>query len=326
MFGLEFSTVFLGMIAIAVFLLSQAFLVPTFGENRKARKRMDERLRGMASMDGTARKTSLVRKKYLTELSPLEQRLEALPGMDNLGKMIEQAGKETLAYRFVLTSLVIGAIAAAVAMLFTNMGVVAVLSGLGVGALPFLRLSRARSARLGKFEEQLPDALGTMSRALKAGYPFSETLKLVAEDLEEPVAKEFEITFNDVNYGGDLRVALEGLLVRVPSVTVMALVSAVMIQKETGGNLAELLDKLASVIRGRYKFQRKVKTLSAEGRMAAWVMSLFPFFIGGVLSIANPDLMPMLIYDPLGQKLIIGAFILMVIGIFWMQHIVRLDI
>jgi tight adherence protein B len=326
MFGLSFEVVFLVMIAVAVFLLSQAFLVPTFGENRQARKRMKNRLRELASTDGASRKTSLVRKKYLGELSPIQQRLESLPGMDNLGQMIEQAGMETPAHRLVLTSLAGGVITAAGVMLVTHKWSIAFIAGLGFTALPFLKLSKARAARLGKFEEQLPDALGIMSRGLKAGYPFSETLKLVTEDLDEPAAKEFEITFNDVNYGGDLRAALEGLLARIPSVTVMALVSAVMIQKETGGNLAELLEKLASVIRGRYKFQRKVKTLTAEGRMAAWVMSLFPFILGGILSLINPNLMPMLIYDPTGQKLIIAAFILMIIGIIWMQRIVRIDV
>jgi tight adherence protein B len=326
MFGLSFETVFLGMIAIAVFLLSQAFLVPTFGENRQARKRMQNRLREMARIGDSTGKTSLVRKKYLTELSPFQQRLESLPGMEHLGQMIEQAGKETPAHRLLLSSLVLGVITATAVMMLTNKWVVAIISGLVASAVPFLKLSKARANRLNKFEEQLPDALGMMSRGLKAGYPFSETLKLVSDDLVDPVAKEFEITFNDVNYGGDLRAALQGLLARIPSVTVMALVSAVMIQKETGGNLAELLDKLASVIRGRYKFQRKIKTLSAEGRLAAWVMSLFPFVLGGILSLINPDLMPMLIYDPTGQKLIIGAFVLMVIGIFWMQRIVRIDV
>ena len=326
MFGLSFETVFLGMIAIAVFLLSQAFLVPTFGENRQARKRMQNRLREMARIGDSTGKTSLVRKKYLTELSPFQQRLESLPGMEHLGQMIEQAGRETPAHRLLLSSLVFGAITATAVMMLTNKWVVAIISGLVASALPFLKLSKARANRLNKFEEQLPDALGIMSRGLKAGYPFSETLKLVSDDLDDPVAKEFQITFNDVNYGGDLRAALEGLLARIPSVTVMALVSAVMIQKETGGNLAELLDKLASVIRGRYKFQRKVNTLSAEGRLAAWVMSLFPFVLGGILSLINPDLMPMLIYDPTGQKLIVAAFVLMVIGIFWMQRIVRIDV
>ena len=326
MFGLSFETVFLGMIAIAVFLLSQAFLVPTFGENRQARKRMQNRLREMARIGDSTGKTSLVRKKYLTELSPFQQRLESLPGMEHLGQMIEQAGKETPAHRLLLSSLVLGVITATAVMMLTNKWVVAIISGLVASALPFLKLSKARANRLNKFEEQLPDALGMMSRGLKAGYPFSETLKLVSDDLDDPVAKEFQITFNDVNYGGDLRAALEGLLARIPSVTVMALVSAVMIQKETGGNLAELLDKLASVIRGRYKFQRKVNTLSAEGRLAAWIMSLFPFVLGGILSLINPDLMPMLIYDPTGQKLIVAAFVLMVIGIFWMQRIVRIDV
>jgi tight adherence protein B len=326
MFGLSFETVFLGMIAIAVFLLSQAFLVPTFGENRQARKRMQNRLREMARIGDSRGKTSLVRKKYLTELSPFQQRLESLPGMEHLGQMIEQAGRETPAHRLLLSSLMLGVITATAVMMLTNKWVVAIISGLVASAVPFLKLSKARANRLNKFEEQLPDALGMMSRGLKAGYPFSETLKLVSDDLVDPVAKEFEITFNDVNYGGDLRAALQGLLARIPSVTVMALVSAVMIQKETGGNLAELLDKLASVIRGRYKFQRKIKTLSAEGRLAAWVMSLFPFVLGGILSLINPDLMPMLIYDPTGQKLIIAAFVLMVIGIFWMQRLVRIDV
>ena len=326
MFGLGFETVFIGMIAIAVFLLSQAFLVPTFGENRQARKRMQGRLREMAQTGKVAGKTSLVRKKYLTELSPFQQRLESLPGMERLGQMIEQAGKETPAHQLLLSSLMLGAISGIGLMLVTNKLSMAVVVGLFAAAAPIVKLARARAARLNKFEEQLPDALGIMARGLKAGYPFSETLKLVADDLDDPVAKEFDITFNDVNYGGDLRAALEGLLARVPSVTVMALVSAVMIQKETGGNLAELLDKLASVIRGRYKFQRKVKTLSAEGKLAAWIMSLFPFLLGGILSLVNPDLMPMLIYDPTGQKLIIAAFVLMVIGIVWMQRIVRIDV
>ena len=326
MFGLSFEVVFLIMIAVAVFLLSQAFLVPTFGENRQAKKRMKNRLREMASMDGTSHKISLVRKKHLGNMSTLQQRLESLPGMDHLGQVIEQAGMETPAYRLLLTSLVGGAMTATGVLLFTHKWSIAVIAGMSVSAMPFIKLSKARAARLGKFEEQLPDALGVMSRGLKAGYPFSETLKLVADDLDDPVAKEFGITFNDVNYGGDLRSSLEGLLARIPSITVMALVSAVMIQKETGGNLAELLDKLASVIRGRYKFQRKVKTLTAEGRMAAWVMSLFPFVLGGILSLVNPKLMPMLIHDPTGQKLIIAAFVLMIIGIIWMQRIVRIDV
>jgi len=326
MFGLSFEVVFLGMIGIAVFLLSQAFLVPTFGENRQARKRMQGRLNDMARLGAVARKTSLVRKKYLDKLSPFQRRLESLPGMEHLGQMIEQAGQETPAHRLLLSSLVIGVITAAAVMAVTQKWVIAIILGLVASAIPFLRLSKARATRLGKFEEQLPDALGIMSRGLKAGYPFSETLKLVSDDLEDPVAKEFEMTFNDVNYGGDLRAALEGLLARIPSVTVMALVSAVMIQKETGGNLAELLDKLASVIRGRYRFQRKITTLTAEGRLAAWIMSLFPFVLGGILSLVNPELMPMLLYDPTGQKLIIAAFVLMVIGIFWMQRIVRIDV
>jgi tight adherence protein B len=326
MFGFSFEVVFASMIAIAVFLLLQAFIVPTFGENGQARKRMKARLRDLGGEGTTVAKNSLLREKYLTQLPPWQRWLESLPMLAKLGGVIEQAGREEPAHRILLKCLVAGAVTMVLMVFFTQkLGLAAVL-GLVAAGTPLLLLFKQRNDRLALFEEQLPDALSTMSRALKAGYPFSETLKLVAEELNDPVAKEFELTFNDVNYGGDLKAALGGLLSRIPSVTVMAFVSAVSTQKDTGGNLAELFDKLERVIRGRYKFSRTMRTLTAENRMAAWIMSLFPFVIGGIMSVINPDLMPMLIYDPTGQKLVIVAFVLMIVGILWMQRIVRIDV
>lgn len=326
MFGFAFETVFVGMIAIAVLLLFQAFVVPAFGENSKTRKKMKSRLLAVAEQDGEPRKNSLMREKYLRQLPGWAQWLESLPGMISLGRIIEQAGRESPSYTVLVKGIAAGAVTGVALFLFTNKTGISIIVGLVAALIPFLQLLRQRNARLNLFEEQLPDALSTMSRALKAGYPFSETLKLVADELDDPVAHEFGITFNDANYGGDLKVALSGLLTRIPSVTVMALVSAVNIQKETGGNLAELFDKLEKVIRGRYKFMRTLKTLSAEGRAGAWIMSLLPFVLGAILSLVNPELMPMMIRDPTGQKLILTAFLLMVAGIFWMQRVVRLDV
>jgi len=326
MYGFELETVFATMIGLAVLLLFRAFVVPVFGENRQARLRMKSRLRAVAEEGDMPRQTSLVRERYLRQLHPWLQWLESLSVMESLGRVIEQAGRESPAYRIVLSSAFLGATAAFATFFVTQKIGVTVIITLAAAGIPFFLLFHARGARLAKFEEQLPDALATMSRALKAGYPFSETLKLVADELDEPVAKEFDITFNDVNYGGDLKVALAGLLTRVPSVTVMAFVSAVSIQKESGGNLAELFDKLESVIRGRYKFKRTMLTLTAEGRLSAWIMSLFPFVLGGILSLVNPELMPMLIHDPKGQKLILIAFALMAAGILWMSRIVRVDV
>ena len=137
---------------------------------------------------------------------------------------------------------------------------------------------------------------------------------------------EFEMTFNDISYGNDVRRALLGLLSRVPSVTVMALVTSIMVQKETGGNLAEVLEQISKVIRGRFRFQRKVKTLTAEGRMSAWVLALVPLVLFATIWITTPDYLPILIEDPRGHNLIIYGAISGVIGIAWIRRIIRIEV
>ncbi|RDB43466.1 secretion system protein [Halomonas sp. DQ26W] len=315
----------IGMIAIAVFLLMQSFLVPAFGENRQAQKRLKKRLRAISG-EGQHGSVSLIQSRYLRKLSPLERALEKLPGMARVHQLIEQAGQETPAYRVVLYSVCLGGISGVSGYLLLPQPTLGLLLGAGVAAFPFVRLTRARKRRLARFEEQLPDALIIMGRALRAGHPFSDAMHLVAEELAEPIAGEFRITFMEINYGGDVRGALLGLLRRVQSVTVMIFVTSVLIQKETGGNLAELLDNLAAVVRDRFRFQRKVRTLSAEGRMAGWILSLLPFFLGGILMLINPDFIPMLTEDPIGRQLVVVAFVMVIIGILWLRKIVRIEV
>jgi tight adherence protein B len=165
-----------------------------------------------------------------------------------------------------------------------------------------------------------------MRRALMAGHPFNATLKLVAEDMEDPVAREFDLAFADINYGNDVRRAMLGLLSRVPSVTVMALVTSVLVQKETGGNLAEILGQIAKVIRGRFRFQRRVRTLSAEGRMSAWVLAMVPLTLFGAMWIMNPNYLPLLLENPTGRQIAIGAVIWSGIGVLIIRKIIRIDV
>ncbi|WP_240454169.1 type II secretion system F family protein [Halomonas sp. NO4] len=318
-------TIVIGMVFIAVFLLMQSFLVPAFGENRQAQKRLKKRLRAISG-EGQQGGASLIQSKYLRKLSPLERALERLPGMARIHQLIEQAGQETPAYRVVLYSVCLGGISGVAGYLLLPQPVLGILLGVGVAVFPFVRLMRARKRRLARFEEQLPDALIIMARALRAGHPFSDAMHLVAEELAEPIAGEFRIAFMEINYGGDVRGALLGMLRRVQSVTVMIFITSVLIQKETGGNLAELLDNLAAVVRDRFRFQRKVRTLSAEGRMAGWILSLLPFVLGGVLMLVNPDFIPMLTEDPLGRQLVVAAFVMVIIGILWLRKIVRVEV
>jgi len=177
-----------------------------------------------------------------------------------------------------------------------------------------------------KFEEQLPEAMDIMVRALKAGHPFTETLKLVAEEMEQPISTEFGITFADINYGLDIKNAFLNLLERIPNITLMTVVIAVIVQRETGGNLAETLANISAIVRGRFRFQRKVRTLSAEGRMSAWILVLIPFTLFLGLMVTSPNYLKPLITDPAGMKIIAVAFVMIVIGIFWLRRIIRIDI
>jgi len=241
-------------------------------------------------------------------------------------KRIEQAGRKILAYRLVLISLGIGVMALFGSWSYFRSPVVSVFIALLAAYSPFMKISMDRGKRMQTFEEQLPDAIDTMKRALKAGHPLGAALKLVAEELDDPVAAEFELTFGDINYGNDVRRAFLGLLSRMPSVSVMALVTSILVQKETGGNLAEILEKISIVIRGRFRFQRKVKTYSAEGRMSAWVLAMVPLFLFVALWFVTPDYLPVLLDDPRGQKLIAYGFVSAVVGIFWIRRILRIEV
>ena len=318
--------IFLGTVFVAVVLLSQAMIVPVFGEGRKTRKKLKARLSDLEQEIGGNSFASLLREKYLRELSPLERALEQLPFMASLTETIEQAGHSFLAHRLGLVAVGLGVAGAVSAWTFTH-NVLAALLAAAVGAwLPFLKISRDRTQRIQKVEEQLPEAVDMMKRALRAGHPFSGAIKLVSEELEAPLGKEFGTTFADLNYGNDVRRAMLGLLQRVPSVPVMALVTSVLVQKETGGNLAEILGQISTVVRGRFRLERKIRTLSAEGRLSAWILALVPIVLFAIISITTPDYLPTLTEDPLGQKLIMGGGVMGVIGIWWIRKIIRIDV
>ena len=317
---------FMLMVFAAAFLLSQGMIVPVFGERRRARQRLQKRLANLSDSSGKPTVRTLVRERYLQDLRPFERRLESLRLNEWLSRAIEQSGHKILAYRLVLLSIALAVIGAIVGWALTSSLLTALVVAVIAGYLPFIKIFRDRTKQLEKFDEQLPDAIDIMRRAMQAGHPFSETLNLVAEDMEEPVSREFAIAFADINYGNDVRRAMLGLLQRIPTVTVMALVTAVLLQKETGGNLTENLENIGKVIRARYRFQRKVRTLSAEGRASAWVLALVPLGLFGVVSVTTPSYLPILLEEPVGQKMIGWAAVLALLGILWMRRIIRIDV
>jgi tight adherence protein B len=318
--------IFLALIFVAVAMLSQGLIVPVFGESRQMRKKLQSRLSEIEAESGEESFSSLLREKYLRDLSPIERSLEDLPAMQYLARVIAQGGHKFLAYRVTLLAAFLG-VAAAVVTWTTMRSVPFAGMGFVMGAsLPFFKIFRDRNNRIQQFEEQLPDAIDMVKRALRAGHPFSGAIKLVADEMDDPVAEEFGTTFADINYGNDSRRAMLGLLQRVPSVTVMALVTSVLVQKETGGNLAEILERIAAVVRSRFKLQRKVKTLSAEGRLSAWILAMVPLVLFAVIWITSPDYLPMLLEEEAGKKMIIYGVVSGIIGIYWVKKIIRIEV
>ena len=323
----EFILIFLGMIFVAAFLLSQGLTVPVFGEAGQVRKRIRARLHLLEQANDLPNMQVLLRQKYLKRLSPLDAALEQWPLMERLAQLIEQSGHHYRAHRVVLLGAVLAVLAALGGWLLLPVWWwVAPVLGFVAFWLPVLKIARDRSKRFATFEEGLPDALDSMCRALRAGHPFNETLRLVAEEQRGAVAQEFGLTFADINYGNDVRRAMLGLLERMPSMTVMMLVTSILIHRETGGNLTEVLERLSRVIRGRFRFQRKVRTLSAEGRMSAWVLISVPFVLAAGIMLTTPEYLPLLINEPIGQRLSVAAFGAMLLGIFWIRRIIRIQV
>ncbi|MDD2659486.1 MAG: type II secretion system F family protein, partial [Methylococcales bacterium] len=190
---------------------------------------------------------------------------------------------------------------------------------------PLVWLKKQKAKRLDKFEEQLPEALQMMSRALRTGYPFSECMKIVSTEMDEPISQEFGMTFEEINYGRDIEVAFALMIERVPSLSLIAMSTAIIIQRETGGNLAEVLLKISAVLNGRFKLQRRIKTLSADGLFSAWVMLLLPLGLFAVMNIAAPEYFKP-VYDSPDRMTILYIFMgLELIAAFWIRIIINID-
>ena len=318
--------IFLGLVFGAVFLLTQSIVVPTFGTGRQESRRLKRRLGIIADERQAEQQISLIREKYFKKLSPLEKTLESLPAMKRLETFIERSGHGFPAYRLVLLSLLLGLLGGGVAWILGHQWLLVPVGFLLLGGFPVMKLKFDLAKRFARFEEQLPEALDVMTRALRAGYPFNETLHLVATEMENPIAREFRIAFDEINFGVDMRWALRSLVDRTPSMSLMAIVTTVLVQRETGGNLAETFENIGRLIRGRFRFQRRVLTLTAEARMSAWILAMVPFVLFAGISIINPDYVGNLTQDPMGRKVILGGVVLMIAGNFWIRKLIAIEI
>ncbi|MGD9089408.1 MAG: type II secretion system F family protein, partial [Desulfobacterales bacterium] len=194
------------------------------------------------------------------------------------------------------------------------------------GSLPFLYLKLLKQKRIEKFQKQLPDGLDLIARALKAGHAFIGGLQMAAEEFDDPLGSEFEETLDEINFGVSVSDALKNLAKRIDCNEIKYFVVGVILQRETGGNLAELVEILATLIRENFKFQGKVRTLSAEGKLSAAILVVLPFLIGLWIRFTNPEYMDLLITEPMGRIMLAVALIMMIIGIFIMKKMVEIKV
>jgi tight adherence protein B len=203
---------------------------------------------------------------------------------------------------------------------------VAVPAALAAGSVPLLYVFRKRRKRLQKFEEQFPDSLEFMARSMRAGHAFSVSVEMLHHEFQEPLSGEFRRTFDEHNLGLPLETALEKLAKRVPSMDVHFFVSAVILQKRTGGNLAELLDKLASLIRERFKLRGRIRAISAHGRMTGMALSLIPIAVGLLMFAVNPKYVMFFVNDPTGRWMAGSAVLLQLAGYAVIKKIVSIEV
>jgi tight adherence protein B len=198
-------------------------------------------------------------------------------------------------------------------------------AGLLSATLPYLYVRRKRAVRLRTFEEQFPEAIDLISRALRAGHALTTGLGMVADEIPKPVGEEFRRLYDEQNFGMSLPDAMRAMARRVPVLDARFFVTAVLTQRESGGNLSEVLDNLASVMRERFKLKRQIRVISAHGRISAWVLAGLPPSLAGILFLLSPDFMRILWEDQLGIQLVLIALTLQIVGTIIITRMVRIE-
>jgi tight adherence protein B len=287
--------------------------------------RIARRLHAMTK-HGDVERASMIKQRQLSKSPQLQALLEYFSVSTRIDNWLVQSGLAWSVGRL-LGMVMLFALAGLGLGLFLRPTWSVCLGAMAVASLlPLFYVRRARILRLRKFESQLPDALDMMGRALRAGHAFPTALKMVGEEMSDPLAEEFRAAFDEVNFGISMQDALTSLSVRVPCTDLRFFVIAVVIQRETGGNLAELLANISAIMRDRIKLFAQVRVLSAEGKMSAWILSLLPFAAALLIQVTNPSFLEVLYTDPAGQKMIGGALFMMFLGVLAMRRIINIRV
>ena len=323
--------VFLVFVAVTAGVVGMAMLLS--GRTQvKREKAIQNRLQevsggtAMTAEDGNPADSTLLRKEAVASLPNVERVAAAAIKGSGLERWLQQSGTAMTISAVIMTTLMFGVLAAIATFMFTHLWWAAMLAFVaGLGIQPLL-LKHKRTKRIDRFEEHFPEALDLLSRAVRAGHAFSAGMKMVADELEDPVGPEFRKAFDEQNYGLPLKESLNALADRIPLLDVKFFATAVLIQRETGGNLAEILDNLANVVRERFKIRRQVRVHTAHGRFTGWVLMGLPAFLAVALMFINPEHMNLLFEEKLGQMMIAVCILMQLIGFIWIKQVVKIEV
>lgn len=314
------------LVFVSVILLFEAVYLIWRSRRGTEAIRVQNRLESLSQARLADAPRTVVKQRRLSALSSLEHLLRSMALAVKLEQRIAQSGLRWTVARMLLSSAAAAVTGFALASFTAQPLYACILAALVLGASPWGYVMRARSKRLRKLEQQLPDALDLITRAMRAGHSLPLGIQLLADEMQDPIAGEFRVVHEQVSFGVSLQQALNGLCERVPLTDFRFFVVSVLIQRQSGGNLTEVLGNLSSLIRNRLKLMARVKVLSSEGRMSAWTLGLMPFVIAGVMNLVNPDFMSPFWTDPIGLSMLRVLLTLMLIGIYFLRRIVRIRV
>ena len=324
--GLGF-TIFIVVCFLAVVLFFEGIYLVWTDTRSPGIKRIKQRLHLLASENTNVEAmASLSKQRVLSSHPGLQKLLLKWQRLNQVDRLLLQSGYPKTLAHLLTVCLLIGMAGIALGLLLGWSFGGYVLLGVVLAVTPLLRLARQRSKRLEKIAFQLPDALDLISRSLRAGHGFSSAMAMVAKEAQEPIAGEFKITMDEINFGVSTQNALSNLAARIPVDDLRFFVVAVVIQLQSGGNLAELLGMLSYLIRERFKLFGKIRVLAAEGKMSAYILTALPFFVAGATELLNPKYLNVLFTDPLGIRMVMGALGLMLFGVFVMWRIINIRV
>lgn len=312
-------------VAVLLFLESM-YLLWNSSHGPEARK-VKHRLQLLSGAQDKGSQARLLRQRMLSELPAVDRMLGRFPRLHGLDRFILQSGMEVTVSRLLLACAAFAVLAwYAVGVQVVVLPLVALVAGGVAGFIPLAFVAWRRKRRLATIQRQLPDALDLLSRGLRAGHAFSSALKMASEEVAEPIATELRAVHDEVNFGVPLQQALTHLSERVPITDLRYFVVAVLIQRESGGNLTEILSNLSRLIRERLKLFARIRVLSSEGRLSAWVLGVMPFALALVINIFNPTFMSVMWTDPIGITITEYLLVLMAIGVLVLVKIVKIRV